>query len=119
MNRSTRKFKLQEDSYHWLFLPRGTWQLREHCNAEQEPDLGEEPPDEVREEDQEDNDEEEGEKEVTEMVYQLMRLAVNGHIEQTFHEYVEVDPGHKDSGKRYCRGRDDGKRAAGQACDGA
>ncbi|KAJ7017257.1 hypothetical protein C8F04DRAFT_1200787 [Mycena alexandri] len=72
--------------------------------GEQEPDLGEEPPDEVREEDQEDNDEEEGEKEVTEMVYQLMRLAVNGHIEQTLHEYVEVDPGHKDSGEEVLSG---------------
>jgi len=68
-------------------------------DADREPDLGEDPPDEVREEDQEDDDEEEGEKEVAEIVYQLARLAVDGRVEQTVHEDVEVDPGHEDSGE--------------------
>ncbi|KAJ7042271.1 hypothetical protein C8F04DRAFT_1176430 [Mycena alexandri] len=89
---------------------------RSGVTHDQEPDLGEDPPDEVREEDQDDNDEEEGGKEVAEMVYQLTRLAVGGRVEQTVHEDVEVDPGHKDSGKEVLLGEG---RVAGRARDGA
>ncbi|KAJ7017031.1 hypothetical protein C8F04DRAFT_1201162 [Mycena alexandri] len=80
-------------------VERGWMWMSPLADTDREPDLGEDPPDEVREEDEEDDDEEEGEKEVAEIVYQLARLAVDGRVEQTVDEDVEVDPGHEDSGE--------------------